>query len=308
MTDEKRRKKIFVTGGNGFIGSFVVDELTKRRYKVKCLIQPKSCNIFSDENIEIVKGDLRNYQLINNAIKGTDVVIHIAAIVGCPNPKINYDINYIGSLNIEKACINNKVKRLIAISSISAIRSKTGPYGKSKKMMEKALLKNKLIKTTIIRPTMVYGIGSRGFMNIIKYCKMFPLFIPIVGNGKNTRQPIYVKDLAKVIVNSIESKRSLDKRYDLGGLQIISFNKLVNMISISLNMKKIKIHIPLFICQLIANINQILFKMPPFHKEHIRSLSEDTRVNIESAIKDLGYNPTPLEIGIKKTLKEINNN
>jgi len=125
----KQIKKILVTGGAGFIGSFLVDELIKKGYKVRILDnledqvhfgkKPKYLN----KKAQFIKGDVRNYLTFKNALRGMDAVFHLAAAVGVAQS--NYEINkYVGSniggtANLLDFLVNGKhqIKKLIVAAS-----------------------------------------------------------------------------------------------------------------------------------------------------------------------------------------------
>ncbi len=127
----KKYPHILVTGGAGFIGSFLVDQLLQKDYKVRILDnledqvhsgkQPKYLN----KNAEFIKGDVRNYADLEKAIKGTDAIFHLASAVGVGQSnyqiKKYVDSNVLGTANLLDLLVNkkNKVKKFITISSMT---------------------------------------------------------------------------------------------------------------------------------------------------------------------------------------------
>ena len=106
-------RKVFVTGADGFIGSHLVETLVKKNYKVKALVYYNSFNSFGwldkinskiKKKIEIITGDIRDYNIIKNCLKNCDSVINLAALIGIPysyySPKSYFDVNVDGTLNI----------------------------------------------------------------------------------------------------------------------------------------------------------------------------------------------------------------
>ena len=122
-------KKVLVTGGAGFIGSFVIAELLKEDVGeiviydnlargdmsyIKEQLKDPRCNYF--------QGDLREIDLLNVAIKGCDYVIHLAAmwLLHCKDfPKTAFHVNIEGTFNVLEACVKNNIKRLVYSSSAS---------------------------------------------------------------------------------------------------------------------------------------------------------------------------------------------
>ncbi|MBU1912762.1 MAG: GDP-mannose 4,6-dehydratase, partial [Candidatus Omnitrophica bacterium] len=119
--------KFLVTGGAGFIGSHIVDTLVGNGDKVKVIDDFSSGqmeNLSGVLNkIELIKGDIRNKDLVAKAVEGVDYVLHQAALRSVPkslaNPELYNDVNINGTLNILTASRNAKVKRVVIASSSS---------------------------------------------------------------------------------------------------------------------------------------------------------------------------------------------
>lgn len=127
----KKYKKILVTGGAGFIGSFLVDGLIKDGYQVRILdnledqVHHGEKPDYINKNAEFIKGDVRDYDILKKAIKNIDAVYHLAAAVGVAQS--NYEIkkytdtNVGGIANLLDILVNGKhqVKKIIGISSMT---------------------------------------------------------------------------------------------------------------------------------------------------------------------------------------------
>jgi nucleoside-diphosphate-sugar epimerase len=121
--------KVLVTGAGGFIGSHLCDELLKRKFKVKAFVRYNSSQNqgwiekLSHKNLEVISGDITDFDSVNNAIAGCDYVFNLAASISVPysfkNPQTFIDTNILGALNIFRASSikKNKIKKIIQISS-----------------------------------------------------------------------------------------------------------------------------------------------------------------------------------------------
>ncbi|MEL6822292.1 MAG: SDR family NAD(P)-dependent oxidoreductase, partial [Calditrichota bacterium] len=119
--------KYLITGGGGFIGSNLTDELLKRGHQVRILDNfstgfRENLEEFEDK-IEIIEGDLRNYHNVRDAVDGVDFVLHQGALPSVPrsvsDPISSNDVNVTGTLNVLNAAKDAKVKRLVMASSSS---------------------------------------------------------------------------------------------------------------------------------------------------------------------------------------------
>ena len=123
-------KSILVTGAEGFIGSHLTSELVNRGYKVKALCLYNSFNDIGWlkdldptvlENIEILHGDIRDYDLVKAAMNGINLVFNLAALIAIPysykSPESYIDTNIKGTLNILRAAIDNKLQQIVHTST-----------------------------------------------------------------------------------------------------------------------------------------------------------------------------------------------
>ena len=297
---------LFITGTNGYIGNYLLKSLKETDNKLKLLIYGKfNDNTLFGSDTEIIRGDLRDKAILIESLKNIEAVIHLGAIVGSYIEQENIDINHTGTINLINACKLNNVKRFIFISSVSAKRNAQGPYGYSKMLAEESVIRSGL-DYTIFRPTTVMGRESLGLNRIIKNVNRFPFFIPMVGDGKQTRHPVYVKDFVELIISSINNRKSIGKLYEIGGEKVIYFMDLVKLINEKLgNSNKPIIPVPFFLIKIAAYLFERLYKVPPFTSEHLNSLTEDTIMDNQPAIDDLAFNPIPTEKMLEIIINEI---
>lgn len=221
-----------VTGGAGFIGSNIVDELVSRGHKVKVVdnfMTGKRENLNGViEKIELIEGDIRDLDLMKKAMNGVEYVIHQAAFRSVPksvdNPTLTNDINVAGTLNVLIAAKEAGVKKLVYASSSSA-------YGETDKFPETETdLPNPVSPYAVSKLTGEYycntfsatfGLptASLRYFNVFgprqnpesKYSTVVPLFIyrmqkglsPVVdGDGKQSRDFTYIDNVVNANINA----------------------------------------------------------------------------------------------------------
>jgi len=205
-------KKILVTGGNGFIGSHVVDNLKKRGYDVIIFDRYKDNKTGERKDVQYFYGDVTDPSAISEAIYHSDGVIHLAGVLGTqetvrdPLPAVK--TNIIGSLNVFENCSRyNKKAVYIAIGN----HWMNNPYSISKTTAERfALMYNKErdAKIAVVRGLNAYGPKQKS-KPVRKITPNFVLpalknkDILIYGDGKQQMDMIYVGDMAEILVRAL---------------------------------------------------------------------------------------------------------
>tara|TARA_B100001175_G_scaffold59938_1_gene48525 strand:+ start:8555 stop:9535 length:981 start_codon:yes stop_codon:yes gene_type:complete len=230
-------KRCIVTGGAGFIGSHLVEKLIKKNFSVTVIDNfstGRMQNLSQVKNkIKIVKKDITSEKNLNKYFKGVKYVFHLAAkadiVPSIEQPKLYYDTNVSGTLNILEACRKHKIKKIIYAASSSSYglakyfptneTSKINPeypYAFTKHLGEELIAHwSKVYNLDFIslRLFNVYGIRSR---TSGAYGAMFGVFLAqkinnkpltVVGNGKQSRDFTYVTDIADAFYKAAISKK-----------------------------------------------------------------------------------------------------
>ncbi|QNU66804.1 NAD(P)H-binding protein [Ruminiclostridium herbifermentans] len=284
---------ILLTGATGFLGEFVLKELTDRGYEVTCFVRKTSnLNTINELNVKYIFGELDDYNSICKALEGKDALINIASLGFGHAP------------NIVNACKQMKVKRAVFVST-TGIFTKLNPDSKAIRLEAERLIKESGLDYTIIRPTMIYGTPrDRNMWRLIKYLKKINI-IPILGDGTYLQQPVYVKDLADAIVKAYESPVSIKKEYNISGAKALTYNEVVDLTAKALGKKVIKIHVPSKLSYNLLRAYEKVSKKPILKAEQVLRLNENKAFSHEEAKADFGYSPTTFEEGISLETKFI---
>lgn len=260
-----------VTGGAGFIGSHVVDELIRLHHHVIVLddlsggfetnVHPKA---------KLVVGSVTDVDLVNTLFEQYhfDYVYHLAAYAaeGLSHfiRRFNYENNLIGSINLVNASVNRKVKCFVFTSSIAVygnavppMSEKTvprpaDPYGIAKYAVELDLQNaHELfgLNSIIFRPHNVYGsrqnIGDKYrnvvgiFMNQLLSDKKLTVF----GDGNQTRAFTHIRDVAPHIARSVNLKEAYNETFNIGSDSVYSVNELAQLIGETMGVNPIIKHL-----------------------------------------------------------------
>ena len=248
--------KIIVTGGAGFIGSHIVDDLVSDEHQV-LVIDDLSTGNFNNIN---PKADFENLDITNSRISAViksfepDVISHFAAQtsvnISTNNPTLDANSNIIGTINVFEAMNKTKCSNLIYINTGGALYGEPqylpldeahpinpiSPYGLSKWVAEKYILMQKrsyqFIK--VLRLSNVYGprqdsYGEAGVVSIFSNKMLSNEPVTIFGNGNQTRDFIYVGDVASAFKLAMEKDKSFSVNISSG--KSVTINELYELMS-----------------------------------------------------------------------------
>jgi len=260
-------KAYLVTGGAGFIGSHLAEELVHRGHRVRVLdnfLTGKRDNLetFGDK-IELLEGDIRDLETCKKAAQGMDFVLHQAALPSVPrsieNPILTNEINAGGTLNILWAALSAKVKRLVYASSSSVYGDNTelpkredmrcmpiSPYGISKLVGEQyCQIFDRLYGLPTVRLRYFNVFGPRQDP-LSQYAAVIPHFITmtirgepptIFGDGEQSRDFTFVANVVEANILGAEAAGVSGEVFNIACGQRITVNRLVHRIREALGSK-----------------------------------------------------------------------
>jgi UDP-glucose 4-epimerase len=300
-------KNILVTGGAGFIGSNLVDQLSAEN-RVIVLDNLSSGSLSNLEKsrgrITLVKGDIRDKGLLKDLVAEVEFVFHLAANVGnvksIEDPAFDMEVNVKGTLNLLEACLNSRIKRLV-FSSSGAIFGEAkylpvdedhplnpeSPYGASKLAAEKycyAFHKVHGLPITALRYFNAYGPrqGTSGYANVIAiFFQRIREGKPLTtyGDGEQTRDFVYVGDIVRANILAAISPQAIGEIFNIGTGQAASVNQLISIITE------------------LSGREQAVIRAAPRAGE-----VKHSRANIDKASRLLGYEPeTDIRRGLSLT-------
>ncbi len=275
-------KSVLISGATGFLGSHVLAALPG--VEKICLVRShavlKGCEIWR----------------LDSAIpeKTVDGFIHCAASVNPDNGEHNIALTK-RMLAITKAC---DVKHFIFISSYVVETTSITSYMIAKRE-EETLVKASGIPYTIFRPTAIFGPGDKITIGKLHDAVKRGKLIPLPDKGVAVMQPIFVKDLAKLIAAALFNKKAMNKTYTVGGTRTC-MRDIVTLLCTMQQRKRKTIAVPASLLQFVVNILH-LCRLSPLHPKQVKNLVKDFPVDISQLQKDFGFVPTPFEKAMKET-------
>ncbi|MCF6364862.1 MAG: NAD(P)-dependent oxidoreductase [Bacteroidales bacterium] len=318
-------KKILITGAGGFIGGFLVEEALKRNYEVYAGIRSTSSKTYlTHPDIKFLNVDLSDKNVLCEKLRTFDkfdYVIHNAGITKALKKEDFDKVNFKSTQNLIEA-LNETVgfpDKFIYISSLEAfgpgnedtlqpIKDSDDPkpiskYGESKLKAERYIKSIETLPHLIFRPTGVYGPREKDYFLLYKGVKMG--IETYVGTSEQYITFIYVKDLARLIFDAVESTVS-GKSYFATDLKQYTAKEFNNVVKEQLNKKTIRIIFPKLFVKTLAFINEKIYsvfrKVPTLNTEKYKIISCKNWLCDSSAIRnDFGFIP---KYDLKKGIKE----
>lgn len=305
--------EILVTGGAGFIGSHIVDQLLDEGFGVwvmdnlstgegKNLVQHES-----KQKFHFIEGDIRNYDLVKKVVRGVDAVFHEAALVSVTssveNPLLANDINVSGTMNLLKACVDANIKRFVFASSCAIYGDSVtlpehenlmpiplSPYAVSKLAAEnyvKVFYDVYDLETVILRYFNVYGPRQK----YGPYSGVISIFInrllenkppTIYGDGEQIRDFVNVKDVVEANMLALSKQNVVGEVFNISTGEAISINTLAKLLQ-----------------KIMGKAN-----LEPMYEEARPGDIRNSYADITKAKGQLGYKPTvELDIGLNELVK-----
>jgi len=229
--------KVVVTGANGFVGKNIRKFLYKNKVNVLG-ISRKNFVKYSTETKAQSKNLLE--QRLQKKLKNYDALVHLIGIGVESSGSTFEEINVNLTKNTIKLCKKSGIKKIIYISGLGVSKNNTSSYFASKYKAEQEIISSGL-DYTIFRASYIIGKTDHLTKSLSKQMKKGVMIIP--GSGKYQLQPIFVEDVAKIILKSILEKKFSKKILDLVGPRKISFEDFVKLFSKNMKVKFKKINL-----------------------------------------------------------------
>ncbi len=262
------KKKIFITGADGFIGSHLCEKLVKDGHKVTALVQYNSFNSWGwldkipidiQKEINIKSGDIRDPHAMKSYVKSNNIIFHLAALIAIPfsynHPNMYVDTNTKGTLNLLQACKDNGIEQFIHTSTSEVYGTAQfvpikenhplvgqSPYSASKIAADQlaySFYSSFNLPVSIIRPFNTYGPrqSARAIIPTIILQMLSGNDNLKLGSTTPTRDFTYIEDTINAFTSFINCEKSVGETINVGSNFEISIFDLVTLISEIFNIK-----------------------------------------------------------------------
>ncbi len=245
--------KVFLTGGTGFVGSYVLRALRRDDHTVRCLTRHPAPGL-KRVGIEVAQGDVTDPSSLKGAMEDADAVVHLVGIIEEHAAKgITFEaLHHEATQNVVEAAKSAGVNHFIFMSANGAKPESPSRYETTKWKAEQVVKGAGFERWTIFRPSTIFGdpgLHTVNFEETIarKLVKPFPI-IPVFGDGLYRLQPVSVEEVADGFAQALAMEAANHQIYHVGGPQTYTFNRVCDIIAEALQVKRRpKFHVPLWL-------------------------------------------------------------
>jgi nucleoside-diphosphate-sugar epimerase len=245
--------KVFVTGGNGFVGSHLIEALRRNGDEVAALVRSESkANAVEALGAEPVQGDLGDESVLARAVRGRDAIFHVAGLVKARHEREFLAVNRDGTRRLVRAAERAGVDRFVLVSSLAAggpaepgerkscdepARPVT-PYGRSKLAGEQAVRESAL-RWTVVRPPAVYGPRDAEFLRLFRIARAG--WAPVFGDGDQQLSAVYGPDLAEALRAAWLSETTVGRTYCACHPEVFTTAELARAVGAAMGREEIRV-------------------------------------------------------------------
>ena len=227
-----------ITGAFSYTGKYITRRLLAMGKEVRTLTgHPNNPNPFGDQ-VKAYPFNFDNAEQLVESLRGA-TTLYNTYWIRFSHGTTTFDVAVENTKKLIKAAEEAGVQRIVHVSITNPAETSRLPYFRGKAILEKAIMDSSL-SYAIIRPTVIFGAEDILINNIAWLLRRFPVF-PIFGSGKYLLQPIYVEDMADLVVNAGQQKDNMV--IDAVGPDIFTFEELVRLIADKLHRNIMIVHV-----------------------------------------------------------------
>ena len=295
---QNNQKIIAIFGAGGFLGKHLMRQLTKLDYRIKVATRNPYLKGYlkplgGPGQIELFKTNISNKEDVKFFLNNCDFVINLVGILyETRKQKFNLIHSEFPHL-LSSLCNEVGVNTLVHVSALGVQDKHNSKYMKSKYQGEKNI-KNNFKSSVILRPSVIFGPEDKFFNTFASLSQISPI-LPLIGGGKTKFAPVYVSDVAKAIVRSLELNNSIPKTYELGGPENYSFKELMEILLVEIKKKRFLVSIPFSLAKFQSYFLQMM-PNPLLTPDQVELLKYNNIVTGEHpTLKDLGITATTIQ-------------
>ena len=301
---------ILVTGGLGFLGRHLSRRLASMGRSVRILARPRTAEN-EDCPYELFWGDIRDPDAVDRAVRGTEVVIHLASNFRrrSTDEKEAFAINVEGTRNMMGSCARHGVRQLINCSTfgvhgdvLEIPANEDSPFNPLDRYQETKLIaeqeslrafRERGLPVTVVRPGSMYGPGDSRLLKLFRMIQK-RCFV-MIGDGETFYHPAYIDDVVDAFLLCLDNEKTFGETFIAAGSEYLPLNRLVAIIAEELKVPPPRLRLPmrpvLALAGLCEKLCAPLGMEPPIDHRRVSFFTSNRAFSVEKARKLLGFQP-----------------
>jgi NADH dehydrogenase len=318
---------VAVTGATGFIGSHLERMLRAEGISVRAVVRPRTKKTqrlaaIAALGCKIAYADVGDLRALERAFDGTTAVVHLVAIIR-ERIGATFDlVNRRGAAEVAAAAKASGVRRVVHLSALGA--GPQAPRYLASKWAGEEALRHSGIPFVILRPSFLIGPGGGAavqFAAAVRLGPWYPLYlmgaperplavlallvpiVPILGSGAYRSMPLDVRDLLHVVLQSLARDDVLGEVYELGGPDILSYDRLLDEVMAAVGVRRWKVHLPMSLAKALVREFRYL-PNPPITQDEFEALLIDNVCDNTKAVRTFGLTMRPFREAMQYSLRQ----
>jgi NADH dehydrogenase len=294
-------RRVFVTGGTGFVGKAVIRALQAHDFTIRCLVRPGSeADLKGFEGIERVPGDVLQPKGLEASLEGCGALIHLVGIIReRPRRGVTFErCHSVATTNMVKAAEAAEVPRFLQMSALGTRPNARSRYHQTKWEGEETVRSSRL-HWTIFRPSIIYGVGD-GFVSMLARMIRWLPAVPVIGDGRYRLQPVAVEQVAEGFARGLLRPETQGQVYEVGGPRAYAFTEILDLIGKALGKTRVrKVHHPLSVMRPLV---RLLEPLPffPLTSDQLTMLQEDSVCDPDPFFRAFDLEPAEFPRGLQR--------
>ena len=296
--------RIVVTGGTGFIGREVVERLLETGDDEVVVTTRHPDRDPWGGRVRLVQAYAGDHVSLGKAFMGAAVVVHAIQFPNHPvedpaKGRTYLEVDGRGTTLAAQTAKKLGVRRFVYLSGAGAGQGRPQPWFQAKDMAEAAIVATGM-EHVLLRPSWIYGPRDRSMNRFVSFCRHLPV-VPVIGNGRTPVYPVYVKDVARCVVESARREDATARKLDLGGPQRMTMDEVIRAIQDVLGRRRPLLHHPVGLMKLLVLPMKVMPE-PMLSPSAIDFITQEVELDPRPAMDYFGFPFRPLAEGLREYL------